>query len=280
MKRQKIMLIIGALMALMLACSLVGGNQNNQQNNQQNQSNNQQDQNTNDTQNENNDQDNNLTGDNNDNDTTPPTTGFGGDGPLWDTDFGKLLASGDLEIVDISANANEETVGEILTIRLKNNSDEDLDFFLPCGLVFAPTNSDEQSLMLVQALEISLEGGGTAEFTPYVVCIQMAALAPALNSGYVISHLEEGDLLALAECLCGQVISGEAGSMESVGVQFAAWSIATGGDPFSMLDEEENSALADFISEMEDSGMGEMVNEMLDMYGGEYLDMCGIQVGD
>jgi hypothetical protein len=266
MKRFQIYLTIGLVMTIILACSVFGGDQNTNQNDQQNQNNTQQDQNTDNNQTQDDNQDNNLTG------------GNDGDDPLWDTDFGKLLASGDLEIVDISANADEETVGEILTIQLTNNGKEDIVVMLPCGLVFAPTNSDEQALMLVQSLEISLAVGETAEFTPFVVCIEMAALAPAMSSGYTISHLEDGDLLALAECLCGQQISRDIDSMDSVGVQFAAWTIATGGDPLSLLGEEDTSAMAEFINEMEASGMGEMVNEMLDMFGGEWLDICGIRV--
>jgi hypothetical protein len=280
MKRLQVILTIGLVMALVLACSVFGGDQNNTQDDQQNQNNTQEEQNADNNQTGDDNQNNNATSGNDDTDDKPPTTGFGGDDPLWDTDFGKLLVSGDLEILEISANADEETVGEILTIQVTNTGTEDIVVQLPCGLVFAPEDSDNQALMVVQSLEISLAVGETAEFTPYVVCIEMAALAPSQNSGYSVSHLAGGDLLSLAECFCGQQISRDVDSMDSVGVQFAAWSVATGGDPLSEVGEEDTSAMAEFIAEMEASGMGEMVNEMLEMFGGEWLDVCGITVGE
>jgi hypothetical protein len=282
MKRFQLVTIAVLVMILMLACATIGGGDNNNNSNQ-NQPNQEQNDNTQEDQtnegNENSQENN--TGENEkdkDDNDTPPAGGSDVDATLWETDFGKLLETGSLVMEDNKANVDSETVGTILTVQFTNPSNDEILVTLPCGLVFTPTETDEQALMMIQPLEVSLLAGESAEFTPFVVCIDMGAPAPALNSGYTIGYLAEEDLLTFAECICGEELSSELGSMDSMGVQFAAWSITTGGDVTSLV-EEEGGAAEEFMEGMELDEFVDMFAELFNTFGGEWLDRCGITVG-
>lgn len=275
-------------MILMLACATIGlgGDQDNntqtnqEQNISQNENDNLQDQNNQEINNHQNDIDENNREENNNDQTEdqnekPPETGVESSDDLWNTEFGALLASGDLVIEDVHATTDYETIGPILVIRVTNLSSDEIIVSVPCGLVFSPNDSDEQALMMIQPLEISLAAGETAEFTPFVVCIEVAAAAPEVNSGYTIGYLESEDLLTFAQCICGQQFDTSAESLDTVGIQFAAWTVATGDDLLSLA-AEEDSSFQEFLDEMEASGMGDMISEMMTMFGSEWLDRCGI----
>lgn len=286
MKRFQLVTTAVIIMILMLACATIGlgGDENNNVENQ-NQSN---------MQNSNNSQENQTITENDsnadasmgedqkdNNDESDSTSSDSGeaDGSLWNTAFGQLLESGNLVMESNESNSDGETVGPILTVQFTNPSNDEILVSLPCGLVFVPTETDEQALMMVQPLEVSLPVGESAEFTPFVVCIDMGAPAPAQNSGYTIGYLAEEDLLAFAECLCGQEINTALGSMDSMGVQFAAWSIATGGDVMSLVGEE-GAAYEEFLEGMELGEFADMMTDMFSTFGGEWLDRCGITVGE
>jgi hypothetical protein len=289
MKRLKLVTIAVVVMTLILACATFGGDDNNNNNqNQPNQEQNDSNQGDQNVEGNNNSQENTAGNNNNEEEKdkdenggsdTPPTTGSDINGSLWETDFGKLLESGSLVMESNNANSDGETVGTILTVRFTNPSNEEILITLPCGLVFIPTESDDQALMMVQPLEVNLAAGESAEFSPYVVCIEVNASAPSLNTGYTIGYLAEEDLLAFAECLCGEQLSTELGSMDSVGVQFATWTIATQGD-FLSLSAEEGAALEEYMEGMNLDEFSEMMTEMMGMFGNEWLDRCEITVGE
>jgi hypothetical protein len=283
MNKTKLVLLVGMVMALMLACATFGGgdNQNNNQSNQQNQNeqnndnkDNQENQNNNNADNNEENKNDNNAG-NNDDEDTPPDVDLDLDPSFSGTEFGELLASGDLVIGGITANSDYDTVGTILTVQFTNTSNGEIIITLPCGLVFVPTGSDEQELMMIQPMDIELAAGETAEFTPYVVCIEMAAPAPQTNSVYSIGYLSADDLLTFAECICGVQLSSDNASMDAMGVQFAAWSVATGGDIMGII-EEEGGSFMEYMEGIEASEMLEMVTQMMDMFGGQWLDRCGI----
>jgi hypothetical protein len=290
MKRFQLVAIALVVMTLMLACATIGiGEDNN--NNNQNQPNQEQNTNTQENQTDegsdnsqedsagNNDDEEDKDKDKNEESDTPATTGGGVEGSLWETDFGKLLESGSLVMESNNANVDSETVGTILTIQFTNPTNDEILVTVPCGLVFTPTETEEQALMMIQPLEVSLAAGESAEYTPYVVCIDMAAPAPALNSGYTIAYLAEEELLVFAECICGQELSTELGSMDSTGVQFATWSITTGGDVMNIVGEE-GAAVEEFMEGMELDEFAEMFADLFSTFGGEWLDRCGITVGE
>jgi hypothetical protein len=62
-------------------------------------------------------------------------------------------------------------------------------------------------------------------------------------------------------------------------VQFAAWTISTGGDFSQAL--EEDGAMAGFFEEEygdELEGMVEMLMEMMSLFGGDWLERCEIEL--
>lgn len=280
MKRTKIALAVGMVLLLTLACATFGGGDqqnNNAANQEQNQEQNNNAQNTEDNSSGGSAGDNQANSDTEaeDKDDQPPDSGAELEGALWETEFGKLLSSGDLAIEGVEANSDYETVGTILTVQFTNLSSDEILVTLPCGLVFVPTTTEEQELMMIQPMEVSLGAGESAEFSPYVVCIEMNAPAPERSSGYTLGYLASEDMLTFAECICGEQLSSELGSMDSVGVQFAAWSISTGGDILSLI-EEESGSFEQYLEGLEGDQLVEQITQMMEMFGGEWLDRCGI----
>jgi len=204
------------------------------------------------------------------------------DASLENTEFGRLLASGDLFIGDNKANADQETVGQILTLHFVNQSKGDIQVALPCGLVFVPDDENQQPLMLVQPLEVNLAAGEEADLQPYVVCADLGTAAPDVGSGYSIGYLEDGKLLQFAQCVCGEEISSDLGSLDSVGIQFATWSISVDGDMLSLFEGvEDDSVLNEMTGGMLPEEFVEYFSGILEVFGSEeWLTKCGINLED
>ena len=272
MNRGKNIILVIALMAFMFACSTLesGGNTNEDvnDNNEQSQNNAEQD----------NGEDQNA----NDVDTAPEddadsaADGMNLGAGLDDTEFGMLLADGSLVIEDIKSNTDGETVGKILTVHFVNQSDDEIQVALPCGLVFLPADPGEQPLMLVQPIEVDLAPGEEADLKPYVVCADLQTSAPALGSGYSIGYIENEDLLVFAQCVCEEELSSDLTSFDSIGVQFATWSISIGGDLAGFVEDSDEEVLIEMMEGMPMEEFLDYFSEMLTLFGGEWLDRCGI----
>jgi hypothetical protein len=200
------------------------------------------------------------------------------DASLENTALSYQIESGDvtLELIDI---IDGDTQGEIIEISVTNQSGEELVFEIPAGLVFSPNETNEQDLMVLDAVVVDLDPGETIVLTPYVVCIDASAATPSSGSEYQIGYLESGDLLAFAQCVDEE----EDGTLdqEDLGLQFAVWSIVSSGNIMEMpeLSEEEGGALSGLMEELEAiPGMGDALDEMLLVIGEEWLQRCGISV--
>ena len=192
-----------------------------------------------------------------------------------------LLESGDLVLDEIQSNADGETNGRILTVQFTNPSNDEIIVSLPCGLAFVPTETDEQELMMLQPLELSLGAGESTSVTPYVACVELGSAQrrqPILATP--IGYLASDQLLKFAECVCGEPLNEDLASMDGVAVQFAASSgVATGGDfffdagsrricPWRRAGGTERGCSLDLV---------EYLSEMFSMFGGDWLDRCGIE---
>ncbi len=200
---------------------------------------------------------------------------------IIETEFGQQLNSGDITLDGIQANSQEsDTFGPILTIQLTNPGTDEVIVTLPCGLVFTPSDADNQPLMMVQPLQVTLAAGETQEVTPYVVCIDVGTAAPNFNNTYTVGSLVDIEqLLKYAECICNEELSDEIGSMDGVGVQFAAWTITTGGDFSQAI--EAGGAMAEFFEEEYGEEMEEMVEiltEMMSLFSADWLERCEIEL--
>ncbi len=200
---------------------------------------------------------------------------------IGDFDFFQQIDNGVITIEGVLANSeDEDTFGQIMTLQLTNPGTEEVIVTVPCGLVFTPSDEENQRMMMVQPLEVSLAAGETKSPTPYVVCIDVDAGAPKFNNTYSIGSLVDNpDLLKFAQCICNQELSTELGSMDGVGVQMAAWSVSVGGDFSNIL--EENSAMADMLEQEFGDSLGEAMDQfrqMVSMFGDEWLDECEIEL--
>lgn len=207
-------------------------------------------------------------------------TGMPGAYPgLSGTDFGSLLMGGKLQLNGVSANSSDEdTYGQILSMSLTNLSTGEIIVTLPCGLVFVPDDDENQRLMMVQESSIVLGPGETKTPTPFVVCIDVAAGAPSFSDSYQPEYMVNDLKMAqLAECVCQKELDLSLGSLDGVGVQFAAWAIDMGGD-FSQTLDENPEMTAYFEGEYGDSleaAVAEMM-QMVSMFGDSWLQDCGI----
>lgn len=191
------------------------------------------------------------------------------------TDFEDLLSVGDIELTGIQGNADGETTGPVITMTLTNTTDEEITINIPCGLVFSPTDGDTQPMMVVQPVSLALAAGETQEVTPFVICVDIAAAAPDTSTSFTIGYMAADDMLAFAECICGEELTID--GTDTVGVQFAAWSIQLQGDFASTL-MEEGSAAGEFLEGEDMEAMNEMFMQMMEMFATEWLDKCGIVI--
>ncbi|MGB2964977.1 MAG: hypothetical protein WBB69_13430 [Anaerolineales bacterium] len=200
------------------------------------------------------------------------------DASLENTALSYQIESGDvtLELIDI---IDGDTQGEIIEISVTNQSGEELVFEIPAGLVFSPDETNEQDLMVLDAVVVDLEPGETIVLTPYVVCIDASAATPSTGSEYQLGYLESGDLLAFAQCV-DEEADGTL-DQEDLGLQFAVWSIVSSGNVMETpeLPEVEGGALSGLMEELEAiPGMGDTLDEMILVFGQEWLQRCGISI--
>jgi len=201
------------------------------------------------------------------------------DASLDDTTLSHLIKSGDM-IIEMIESTGGGTQGQIVEVIITNQSGEEIVFEVPPGLVFSPVETDEQDLMVLDGEVVTLEPGETIVFSPYVICIEADAAAPSSGSAYQIGYLESGDLLAFAECVDEEAEGTLA--QDDIGLQFAVWSIASGGNVMEMPDltELEEGALSGLTEEWEAiPGMMETMEEMILVISEDWLQRCEISVG-
>jgi hypothetical protein len=201
------------------------------------------------------------------------------DDSLENTSLGQQVGSGDviLESIEIVA---EDTQGEIIEISVSNQSEEELLFEIPPGLVFESDAPDEQNLMVLDAVVITLDPEETITLTPYVICIEADVAAPSSGSSYQIGYLESGDLLNFAKCV-DQQADGTL-DQDDFGLQFAVWSITSGENVMDLpeLTGVEGGALSEMMEELEAfSELMEGFEEITLSFGEDWLQRCGISIG-
>jgi len=211
---------------------------------------------------------------------TPTEVAGGVDPGVWDL--------GGAVLDDVISISEGDTSGPILTVRVTNPTSETIEVTIPCGLIFQPDDGEEQRLMVIQAVSITLAAGETGELSPYVVCIDGDRSIPGNGSAYVVGTWASGDLLALAQCICMEALitdfdADPMGYMEALSVQFSVWSVAS---QFSLDEirselEEAQGAMGDMMGSEMMEGLEEMfggLSEFFGVMGGDWLEKCGIEV--
>jgi hypothetical protein len=196
---------------------------------------------------------------------------------LENTTLGQQLESGEVTIDQLDI-TEEETQGEIIQVLVVNQSDEEQVVEIPAGMVFTPEDSDEQDLMVLDSVVVTLEPEEEIVLSPYVVCIDAGAAVPSSGSTYQLGYLESDDLLTFAQCV-DQESNGSL-TQDDIGLQFAVWAIASGGNIFEdpEFTEVEDGALSGTLGELEI--MAGMMEEMVSLFGEEWLQRCNITLGE
>jgi len=66
-----------------------------------------------------------------------------------------LIDSGRIELEGVDA-TEENTIGPVLEVKVRNPMDEEIVVIIPCGLIFSPSDTSEQRLMTIQETSITL----------------------------------------------------------------------------------------------------------------------------
>jgi hypothetical protein len=88
---------------------------------------------------------------------------------------------GEAVLDNVVSTSDGETAGRILTVQVTNPITNELFVTIPCGLIFnPPPDSDEQRLMVIQQASATIPPGESADFTPYVICIDSSNVCQQL----------------------------------------------------------------------------------------------------
>jgi beta-lactamase class A len=158
---------------------------------------------------------------------------------------------------------------------------------LPCGLVFYPTEVGEgpeamQQLMVVQDERVTVGPGETATLTPFVACIETEKAVPGLGAGYDPVEKASGELLKLAECICGEELADfEQDPMSAIGqqfmLQFTVWEVAE-GRTFDEMMASAGASEGALASYADVAAMIEQAGEFMPGYI-DWMEKCGIELG-
>jgi hypothetical protein len=176
---------------------------------------------------------------------------------------------GELEVVRIYSNG--EIAGPGMRVLLRNPGPQDVTATIPCGFYFEPDDAGDQRLMVVQEASVVVPAGGEAELTAYVVCIDATSSTPDDGATYRLGSMQNGDLLKLAQCACGEDLSGAEDFAQGMGIMITGWTISEGLTFEEMQSEAGEGAMGDAFSE----GMGELFG-LLGGLSGDWFEKCGI----
>lgn len=196
-----------------------------------------------------------------------------------ETDFLSLVADNSIMISRLFSNADEETSGPILTIALINQSNDELTITIPCGLVFSPDSGEEQPLMVIEPVEVTLLPGEEAEILLNVVCEDISVAAPSRNTTYSIGTFTDiQKMQELVDCICDTGFDTTPYSMDWTNVQFAVWYTQMGGDPAAFIEEHKAELPEDFQAEFAGSpDTYAAFISMFESFATPWIDACSIE---
>jgi hypothetical protein len=141
--------------------------------------------------------------------------------------------------------------------------------------------TDEQNMMVLDAIEVTLQPQETVVLSPYVICIQAEAAVPSSGASYQLGYLESDVLLDFAQCV-DEEADGTL-SQDDLSLQIAVWTITSGGNELEMpeLTGIDDGALTELMEELEAfTDMMEELEGVSTEIGDEWLQRCDISVDD
>jgi hypothetical protein len=123
-------------------------------------------------------------------------------------DLAPLFADNTLKQIEVIIQENDlATAGSLLSVKLRNDSEYERHFSLPCGYTFSPSiHKDYQELILIQRLDFSMQPLDWLVIDPIIVSIEPYKLIPVLGEPYQFGPMAEGSLKKFADCTCGKKI--------------------------------------------------------------------------
>lgn len=176
---------------------------------------------------------------------------------------------GELKVVGTTANGDISGPG--IRVVVSNPSPRDVTAVIPCGFTFEPDDAGDQRLMVVQEARAVVPAGGEAELTVYVVCIDASKSIPSDGAAYRLGSSASGDLLRLAQCACREDLTGEAKSLDRMGVLITGWML---GEDLK-LEELQQVGGEGALGEMVGQGLGDLLG-MLGTISTDWFDRCDL----
>jgi len=168
-------------------------------------------------------------------------------------------------------------------IELYNNTENELEIEIPCGLVFISAEEDTSRMMVVQPSLINMSKGKTDIIKPFVLSIDALKALPAPEKTYRVEELEGGKQLQFAECLCKKDLPAETETQELISLQLAAWMVDSEG-VFTTLPDNLNNLLKDITGlPISIPGLDETMQDLAGSLAPNaqgWLDRCGIELGE
>jgi hypothetical protein len=186
-----------------------------------------------------------------------------------------MVDRGEVTLEDVTSSG--EIAGPGIDVVVGNPGPETVEVIIPCGFTFAPDNSEDQRLMVVQPASASVPAGGQASLNAYVVCIDSNNDAPSEGSGYSLGTMQTGDLLRLAQCACGEDLAASQDPLAGMGVMIAGWMISNGQSFSDMVSSEAQGAMDQFFGEGSGGAFAGFLSFLEDP-ANAWLDRCGISL--
>jgi hypothetical protein len=186
-----------------------------------------------------------------------------------------MVDRGEVTVEDITSSG--DIAGPGIDVVVGNPGPEPVEVIIPCGFTFMPDNSGDQRLMVVQEASASIPAGGQASLNAYVVCIDSNNDAPSEGAGYSLGTMQTGDLLRLAQCVCGEDLVASQDPFAGMGVMTAGWMISNGQSFSDMVSSEAEGAMDQFFGEGSAGAFAGFLSFLEDP-ANAWLDRCGISL--
>jgi hypothetical protein len=146
-------------------------------------------------------------------------------------DLAPLFADNTLKQIEVMIQDSEfATAGALLSVKLRNDSEETRDFYLTCGYTFSPSvHENTQKLILIQPLEFSMPPLEWLILNPVTVSLDPQKDIPLKGEFFEFGPMAEGNLKKLADCSCKKEIAADDDTTLFT-QQVAYWMVALGKD--------------------------------------------------
>lgn len=140
----------------------------------------------------------------------------------------ELVAKGSLTIKNVSALIEKleeaQPFGEVVTLHIKNETNQTQTFRVDCGTVLRALVARYQDLVVTRSIQVEIVAYGEWTGNLEVFSLQMRRHYPYKPAEYQLGNIASGDLRRLVECFCFRHPETET-KVDLTPVQYAIWRV-------------------------------------------------------